>query len=226
MSLRPPYVFAAAVAFVLGAVAACTSGIDYPGQLVGSFNTVLVGQSNTCLQFVALPGFCPDGGVGPCGDAGYPDGGSTVLVVSTEADGGYGFVSYQSGAQSATSVGTFDGQTVSTVASATRYFIRNDQPPADAGCVALVTETIDVSIYASLDGGCDGGIPPGPPPTQIQGVWQTQNSPACGLLVDAVVPDPTLCCADPLDDGGCNTSAPPPCSVGFALTGQGRSSPP
>jgi len=225
MLLRPSLA-AAAVVLTLVAVVACTSGIDYPGQLVGSFDTVLVGQSNTCLQFAALPGFCPDGGVGPCGDAGYPDGGTTVLVVSTEPDGGAGFISYQSGAQSATSGGTFDGQTVTTVATANRFFIRSDQPPADAGCVALVTETIELALYAALDGGCDGGIPPGPPPTQIQGVWQTQASPACGVLVDAVVPDPLLCCSDPLTDGGCNVPVPPPCTVSFALSGQGRASPP
>ncbi|HXX31256.1 MAG TPA: hypothetical protein VEJ89_11110 [Myxococcaceae bacterium] len=217
-----------AVPVVLGlsAVAACTSGIQYPGQLVGSFDTALVGQSNSCLDFANLPGFCLDGGVGPCGDAGYPDAGATVLVVSTEPDGGYGFISYQSGAQSATSVGTFDGQTVTTVASANRLFVRNDQPPADAGCVAVVTETIELRIYADLDGGCDGGIPDGPPPIDIQGTWQTQDSPACGVLVDQVFPDPTLCCADPLQDGGCNVPIPPPCSVSFGLTGQGRASPP
>ena len=92
--------------------------------------------------------------------------------------------------------------------------------------MALVTETIQLTIYAALDGGCDGGIPPGPPPTQIQGVWQTQASPACGVLVDAVVPDPLLCCSNPLIDGGCSVPAPPPCTVGFALSGQGRASPP
>jgi hypothetical protein len=212
---------------VLGAVVACSSSINYPGQLVGSFDTTLVPASNSCTQFLGLPGFCPDGGSpGPCSDGSFPDGGTTVLVVSTTS-GDAGYVSYQSGSQSSTANGTWDGQTVQTAAVAERFFILANQPSADAGCIAQVTETIQLSIYASLDGGCDGGIPLGLPPTQIGGVWQTQTSPACGVLVDNVVPDQTgFCCADPLTDGGCGTPTPPNCAVSFGLVGQGRSSPP
>jgi len=117
---------------------------------------------------------------------------------------------------------------VQTQAVAERFFILTNQPTQDAGCIAQVTETIELTIYASLDGGCQGGIPIGPPPTQIGGVWQTQNSPACGLLLDVVVPDTTgLCCADPLPDGGgCGIAPPPPCAVSFSLVGQGLSSVP
>ena len=215
------------VAVVLGAIAACSSSILYPGKLVGSFNTTLVPQANSCTQFLDLPGFCSDNGSpGPCSDGGYPDAGTTVLVVSTQGDAG--FVSYQSGSQSATANGTFNGQTVQTQAVAQRFFVLVGQPSADAGCIAQVTETIELTIYAYLDGGCQGGIPVGPPPFTIDGVWQTQNSPACGLLVDQVVPDTTgYCCADPLPgDAGCGTPPPPNCAVVFGLVGQGRSSPP
>lgn len=221
MPRRPlPGLIAAVLAFAV--VAACTSSIEFPGQLVGSFDTTLTAQSNTCTQFVLLPGFCSDGSPGPCPDGGYPDGGTTVLVVSTTgADAGY--ISYQSGSQSATTNGTFDGQTVQTSAAAQRLFVLD----TDAGCVALVTETIQLAIYASLDGGCQGGIPAGPPPETVGGVWQTTTSPACGLLVDSVVPDSRLCCPLPLGlDGGCDAAPPPPCTVSFGLTGQGRSSPP
>jgi hypothetical protein len=218
-----------AVAVALGAVVACSSSIQYPGQLVGSFNTTLVPASNSCLLFADLPGFCPENGSpGPCTDGGYPDGGTTVLVVSSgAADAGY--ISYQSGSQSATANGTWDGQTVQTSAVAQRFFILTNQPAADAGCIAKVTETIQFSIYASLDGGCQGGIPVGPPPTEIGGVWQTTTSPACGVLVDVVQPDQTgLCCANPPADAGepCLTPVPPDCAVSFGLVGQGRSSPP
>lgn len=212
-----------AVLVALGAVVACSSSIQYPGQLVGSFNTTLVPVSNSCTQFAALPGFCEDNGSpGPCSDGGYPDGGTTVLVVSSgSSDAGY--LSYQSGSQSATAKGTWDGQTVQTLAMAARFFML----VTDAGCIAQVTETIQLSIYASLDGGCGGGIPVGPPPTEIGGVWQTTTSPACGILIDNVFPDTNgLCCADPLPDGGCATVPPPNCAVSFGLVGQGRSSPP
>ncbi len=210
------------------AVVACTSNISYPGQLVGSFNTVLVPRSNSCTDFSQLPGFCSDNGSpGPCEDGGYPDGGTTVLVVSTAADSGVGYISYQSGSQSATATGTFDGQTVLTQAVAERFFILVNQPSQDAGCIAQVTETIQLTIYSELDGGCQGGIPVGPPPTQLDGVWQTQTSPACGLLVDVVVPDTSgFCCADPLTDGGCGAAVPPSCAVSFNLVGQGLSSVP
>jgi hypothetical protein len=223
MSRRVAYVVLAAVS----ALAACNSSIQYPGQLVGSFNTTLVPASNGCTQFMDLPGFCSDNGSpGPCTDGGYPDGGTTVLVVSSGADDA-GYISYQSGSQSATSDGTFNGQTVVTQATAQRFFTLTTQPPPDAGCIAQVTESIEFTMYASLDGGCEGGIPVGPPPTQIDGVWQTQNSPACGLLIDRVVPDPSgLCCADPLDGGGCGTPVPANCAVSFRLVGQGRASPP
>jgi hypothetical protein len=84
----------------LVAVVACNSNIVYPGQLVGSFNTTLIPRSNSCTDFSMLPGFCADNGSpGPCDDGGYPDGGTSVLVVSTtETDAGYsaGYVSYQS----------------------------------------------------------------------------------------------------------------------------------
>jgi hypothetical protein len=220
-----------AVVVALAAVVACNSSIQYPGDLVGSFNITLIPASNTCAQFMALPGFCPENGSpGPCSDGGYPDGGTTVLVVSSGA-GNTGFVSYQSGSQSATAEGTWDGQTVQTLGMAERFFELTNQPLADAGCIAQVTETIQLSIYASLDGGCDGGIPVGPPPTQIGGTWQTQTSPACGILVDDVVPDTKgFCCADPIRDadGGptCGTPPPPNCTATFGLVGQGRSSPP
>ena len=206
----------------VAAVAACSSSIEFPGQLVGSFDTTLTAQTNTCSQFVLLPGFCSDGSPGPCPDGGYPDAGTTVLVVSTTGpDAGY--ISYQSGSQSATATGTFDGQTVQTLAAAQRLFVLD----TDAGCVALVTETIQLSIYASLDGGCQDGIPAGPPPATVGGVWQTTTSPACGLLVDSVVPDTSgFCCPVRLLDGGCDAAPPPPCTVSFGLTGQGRSSPP
>jgi hypothetical protein len=216
-----------AVLVALGAVVGCSSSIQYPGQLVGSFNTTLVPVSNSCTQFAALPGFCPENGSpGPCSDGGYPDGGTTVLVVSTGPfDAGY--VSYQSGSQSATANGTWNGQTVSTLAVAERFFILVNEPSADAGCIAQVTETIQLTIYASLNGGCGGGVPVGPPPEQIGGVWQTTTSPACGILIDNVQPDTTgLCCASPLPDGGCATVPPPNCAVSFGLVGQGRSSPP
>jgi hypothetical protein len=222
------------VAVVLAAAFACSSSIQFPGQLVGSFNTALIPTSNTCTQFFNLPGFCSDNGSpGPCTDGGFPDGGTTVLVVST-VGGDAGFVSYQSGTQSATASGTWDGQTVLTSAVAERFFVISPalQPAADAGCIAQVTETIQLSIYASLDGGCDGGIPVGPPPGQIVGVWQTQTSPACGILVDMVQPDTHgACCADPLPDAGpdgtlCGSPVPPACSVSFGLVGTGRSSPP
>jgi hypothetical protein len=221
MSLRP-LLGCTFVVVLVGLVASCNSSIQYPGDLVGSFDTALVAQSNSCA-FVALAGFCDDGSPGPCADGGYPDGGVTVLVVSTDEDGG-GFVSYQSGAQSATANGNFDGQLVQTTAQANRYFIRSDQPPDDAGCGASVTETIALAIYASLDGGCDGGIPLGPPPVQLGGVWQTNASPACGQLVDVVTPDPLFCCAALLADGTCGQPIPPPCTVSFALSGRGRSS--
>jgi len=222
----PRALLAAAVAVL--AVVACSTSIEYPGQLVGSFDTVLVPRSNSCTDFIGLPGFCPDSGsAGPCEDGGYPDGGTTVLVVSAGAlDAGY--ISYQSGSQSATATGTFDGQTVQTQATALRLFFLATQPSQDAGCVALVTETIRLSIYASLDGGCQGGIPIGPPPQQTEGFWDTQNSPACGLLVDVVEPDQTgFCCPNPVPDSGvCGTPLPPPCAVSFNLVGQGRASPP
>jgi hypothetical protein len=216
-----------AVLVALGAVAACSSSIQYPGQLVGSFNTALVPVSNSCTQFSSLPGFCSDNGSpGPCSDGGFPDAGTTVLVVSSGSlDVGY--LSYQSGSQSATANGTWDGQTVQTLTMAARLFTLVNQPSADAGCIAQVTETIQLTIYASLDGGCDGGIPVGPPPTEIGGVWQTTTSPACGILIDNVFPDTKgLCCADPLPDAGCATVPPPNCTVSFGLVGQGRSSPP
>lgn len=220
---RRPVPFLVLAALALAAVGACTSSIDFPGQLVGSFDTTLTAKTNTCSTFALLPGFCSDGSPGPCSDGGYPDGGSTVLVVSTTG-GDAGYVSYQSGSQSATANGSFDGQTVQTTAAAQRLFVLN----TDAGCVALVTETIQLTIYASLDGGCQGGIPVGPPPEQVGGVYQTITSPACGLLVDAVQPDQNgLCCPEPLAaDGGCNSAPPPACSVSFDLVGQGRSSPP
>ena len=206
-----------AALLALVAVVACTSNIVYPGQLVGSFNTALIPRSNSCTDFSMLPGFCPENGSpGPCQDGGYPDGGSTVLVVSMEA-GDAGYISYASGSQSATSDGTFDGQTVVTQAVAQRFFVLANQPSEDAGCFAQVTETISLTLYASLDGGCQGGIPSGPPPTQLGGVWQTQNSPACGLLVDVVVP---------YTDGGCAMPVPPECAVSFGLVGQGQSSVP
>lgn len=216
----------------LAAGVACSSSIQYPGELVGSFNTALVPLSNSCTQFSALPGFCPENGSpGPCTDGGYPDGGTAVLVVSSDSvDAGH--ISYQSGSQSATASGTWDGQTVRTVATAARFFILAAQPPSDAGCLAAVTESIQLTIYASLDGGCDGGIPLGPPPAQIGGVYQTETSPACGLLVDDVTPDPLLCCPDILPDGGadggplCASPPSPSCVVSFGLVGQGRSSPP
>ncbi len=216
-----------AVTVALGAMVACSSSIQYPGQLVGSFNTTLLPVSNSCTQFAALPGFCEDNGSpGPCTDGGFPDAGTTVLVVSTGADDA-GFVSYQSGSQSATANGTWDGQTVQTVATAARFFILSNQPSQDAGCIASVTETIQLTIYASLDGGCAGGIPVGPPPTEIGGVWQTQTSPACGLLVDNVQPDQRNCCSNPNPDGGgCLSEVPPNCAVSFGLVGEGRSSPP
>jgi hypothetical protein len=220
--------FLFACLLAIGAVAACNSSIQYPGQLVGSFDTTLVPASSNCIYFLALPGFCPDTGeLGPCSDGGIPDAGTTVLVVSTTASDA-GYVSYQSGSQSSTANGSWDGQTVQTQAVAQRFFLLNNQPSADAGCIAQVTETIVFSIYATLDGGCDGGIPSGPPPTQIGGVYQTQVSPACGILVDNVVPDTSgLCCADPITDGGvCGTPPPPNCTVSFGLVGQGRSSPP
>lgn len=216
------------------AVVACSSSIVFPGQLVGSFNTALIPQSNTCLAFSNLPGFCDNGSPGLCDDGGYPDGGTTVLVVSMGADDA-GYISYQSGSQSATATGTFDGQTVNTQALAERFFLLAGQPIADAGCIAQVTETIQLSIYASLDGGCAGGIPVGPPPVVIGGTYQTQASPACGLLVDVVLPGVVSpgggaiagsCCPTPLPDGGCATTLPPPCSVSFGLVGQGRPSPP
>jgi hypothetical protein len=216
-----------AVLVALGAVVACSSSIQYPGQLVGSFNTTLLPVSNSCTQFAALPGFCADNGSpGPCSDGGYPDGGTTVLVVSSGSlDAGY--ISYQSGSQSATANGTWDGQTVQTLAVAQRFFILVNQPSADAGCIAQVTETIQLSIYASLDGGCGGGVPVGPPPTEIGGVWQTQTSPACGILIDNVAPDQINCCASPNPDSGiCLSPVPPSCAVSFGLVGQGRSSPP
>ncbi len=217
-----------AAATALLAVLACNSNIAYPGQLVGSFNTALVPRSNSCTDFSNLPGFCADNGSpGPCDDGGYPDGGTTVLVVSTAQDSGVGYVSYQSGSQSATATGTFDGQTVMTQAVAERFFVLTDQPSQDAGCIAQVTETIQLTIYSALDGGCQGGIPLGPPPVQLDGVWQTQTSPACGLLLDVVVPDTTgLCCADPLPDAGCGTTVPASCAVSFSLVGQGQSSVP
>jgi hypothetical protein len=210
-----------AVVLGIATFAACTASIDYPGQLVGSFDTTLTALSNSCSQFVLLPGFCPDGSPGPCDNGLFPDGGTTVLVVST-GDGDAGYVSYQSGTQSATADGTFDGQTVQTSAAAARLFILD----TDAGCSAQVTETIQLAIYASLPGGCDGGIPAGPPPGRIGGVWQTQTSPACGILVDVVVPDSIGCCAAPLADGGCGLPPVAPCTVSFGLVGQGRSSPP
>jgi hypothetical protein len=211
----------------LGAVVACSSSIQYPGELVGSFDITLIPDSNGCTQFSLLPGFCPENGSpGPCSDGGYPDGGTTVLVVSS-GTGDAGYISYQSGSQSATASGTWDGQTVVTAAVAQRLFILANQPSADAGCIAAVTETIHLTLYSSLDGGCDGGIPVGPPPSQVGGVWQTQTSPACGILVDNVVPDSTgLCCPDPLTDGGCGTPVLPSCVVSFGLVGQGRASPP
>ena len=222
--LRLALTCVAAVAF---AAVACTSGIQYPGELVGSFDTTLIASSNGCTQFADLPGFCADNGSpGPCEDGGYPDAGTTVLVVSSGA-GDAGYISYQSGSQSATSNGTFNGQTVVTQAVAQRLFVLNNQPSQDAGCVATVTETILLTMYSSLDAGCQGGIPSGPPPTQIDGVWQTQESPACGLLVDSVVPNGNgLCCPAPLPDGGCGTPPPPNCAVSFLLVGQGRPSPP
>jgi len=223
----PPVRFFLASAVALAAVVACNSSITYPGQLVGSFDTVLVPRSNSCNAFLALPGFCLDGGSpGPCEDGGYPDGGTTVLVVSASGDAGY--ISYQSGSQSATAVGTFDGQTAQTLATALRFFVVAGQPSQDAGCIARVRETIQLSIYASLDAGCQGGVPVGPPPLQVGGLWETQNSPACGLLVDVVEPDQTgLCCADPLPDSGvCGSPIPSTCAVSFNLVGQGRSSPP
>jgi hypothetical protein len=216
-----------AAAVALAAAVACTTSIKYPGELVGSFNTALVPRSNSCTDFLALPGFCPENGSpGPCTDGGYPDGGTTVLVVSTTGDAGY--ISYQSGSQSATAVGTFDGQTAQTQATALRFFVVALQPTQDAGCIARVNETITLSIYASLDGGCQGGIPVGPPPTQVGGLWDTQTSPACGLLVDVVEPaQDGTCCADPLPDSGvCGSPLPPTCAVSFNLVGQGRSSPP
>ncbi len=224
-----------AVAVAVAAVVACSSSIQFPGQLVGSFNTALVPTTNGCTQFSSLPGFCADNGsAGPCTDGGFPDGGTTVLVVSSGPNDA-GYVSYQSGSQSATASGTFDGQTVLTQGVAERFFILLNQPAADAGCIAQVTETIQLSLYQSLDGGCDGGIPPGPPPVTVGGVWQTQNSPACGLLVDVVAPGvlspgapptPGACCPTPLPDAGCATPLPPVCTVSFGLVGQGRSSPP
>jgi hypothetical protein len=226
--------FSLFVAVALAAAFACSSSIQFPGQLVGSFNTALVPQGNTCTQFLDLPGFCPDNGSpGPCSDGGFPDGGTTVLVVSTGPNDA-GFVSYQSGSQSSTASGTFDGQTVVTQATAERFFQLVGQPTADGGCIAEVTETIQLSIYQSLDGGCAGGIPAGPPPLSVGGVWQTQNSPACGLLVDVVAPGvvgaagvtPGVCCPTPLPDGGCGTPLPPTCTVTFGLVGMGRSSPP
>jgi hypothetical protein len=222
MSLRATLGCTCTVVLLLGAAASCSSSIVYPGLLVGSFDTALVAKSNSCA-FAALAGFCDDGSPGPCADGGYPDGGVTVLVVSSEVDGG-GFISYQSGAQSATSSGSFNGQTVQTLGQANRYFIRSDQPPDDAGCGTVVTESIELSIYAALDGGCDGGIPLGPPPVELGGVWQTNASPACGLLVDVVTPDPRFCCAALLPDGSCGQPIPPPCTVSFNLSGQGRSS--
>jgi hypothetical protein len=211
------------VLVAVGAVVACSSSIQYPGQLVGSFNTAFVPLSNSCTEFAALPGFCPENGSpGPCPDGGYPDAGSTVLVVSSGANDA-GYVSYQSGSQSATAKGTWDGQTVQTLAMAERFFIL----VTDAGCTAEVTETIQLTLYASLDGGCDGGIPVGPPPTEIGGVWQTVSSPACGILIDNVQPSQVLCCTNPNPDGGvCLLPAPPNCTVSFGLVGQGRSSPP
>jgi hypothetical protein len=218
-----------AVLVAVAAVVACNSSIQYPGQLVGSFNTALIPASNSCLQFSMLPGFCPENGSpGPCTDGGFPDGGTTVLVVSMGANDA-GYISYQSGSQSATATGTFNGQTVQTQAVAERFFILVNQPTADAGCIAQVTETIQFTIYASLDGGCAGGIPVGPPPLTVGGVYQTQTSPACGLLVDTVDPNAGAtgqCCADPLPDGGCGAAIPPACVVTFGLVGQGRSSPP
>jgi hypothetical protein len=215
-----------AVAVALGVVLACTPSIQYPGQLVGSFNTTLIPASNSCTQFSMLPGFCDNGSPGPCSDGGYPDGGTTVLVVSSGAEDA-GYISYQSGSQSATANGTWDGQTVQTLAVAQRFFSVTLQPPQDAGCIAAVTESIQLSIYASLDGGCEGGIPVGPPPTEIGGVWQTTTSPACGILIDNVAPDQVNCCANPNPDGGiCLTAVPPACAVSFGLVGQGRSSPP
>jgi hypothetical protein len=217
-----------AVSLGLSAVVACTNSIQYPGQLVGSFNTALLPASNSCTQFMDLPGFCPENGSpGPCTDGGYPDGGTTVLVVSSGADDA-GYISYQSGSQSATANGTWDGQTVQTLAVAERFFILVNQPSQDAGCIAHVTETIQLTLYATLDGGCDGGIPVGPPPTEIGGVWQTQTSPACGILIDEVQPDQVNCCSNPNPDGGgtCLSPVPPNCTVSFGLEGQGRSSPP
>jgi hypothetical protein len=216
------------------AVVACSSSIQFPGQLVGSFNTALIPQSNTCLAFSNLPGFCDNGSPGLCDDGGYPDGGTTVLVVSMGPDDA-GYISYQSGSQSATATGTFDGQTVNTQALAERFFLLAGQSIADGGCIAQVTETIQLSIYAELDGGCAGGIPVGPPPVVIGGTYQTQASPACGLLVDVVSPGVVApgtgpiagaCCPTPLPDGGCATTLPPTCSVTFGLVGQGRPSPP
>jgi hypothetical protein len=215
-----------ALVVALGAVLACTPSIQYPGQLVGSFNTTLVPASNSCTEFLDLPGFCDNGSPGPCSDGGFPDGGTTVLVVSSGA-GDAGYISYQSGSQSATANGTWDGQTVQTLAVAQRFFMLTNQPQQDGGCIAEVTEAIQLSIYASLDGGCEGGIPVGPPPTQIGGVWQTTTSPACGILIDNVEPSPVYCCANPNPDGGvCLTPVPPACAVSFGLVGQGRSSPP
>lgn len=229
---RPPLRAVVATAVALALVGACNSSITYPGQLVGSFNTVLVPRSNSCNAFLNLPGFCPDNGSpGPCSDGGYPDGGTTILVVSfvPDSDGGYdaGYISYQSGSQSATATGTFNGQTAQTQATALRFFIVSGQPTQDAGCIARVNETITLTLYAALDGGCQGGIPVGPPPTQTDGLWNTQASPACGLLVDVVVPDQTgFCCPDLLPDSGvCGSPIPPPCAVQFDLVGQGTSSP-
>src|SRR5450631_4274189 len=206
-----------AVVVALGVVLACTPSIQYPGQLVGSFNTALLPASNSCTEFVSLPGFCDNGSPGPCSDGGFPDGGTTVLVVSSGADDA-GYVSYQSGSQSATANGTWDGQTVQTLAVAQRFFELVNQPQQDGGCIAAVTESIQLSIYANLDGGCEGGIPVGPPPTEIGGVWQTTTSPACGILIDNVAPDQVNCCANPNPDGGiCLTAVPPPCAVSFGL---------
>ncbi len=223
------------LAVALAAAAACSSSIQFPGQLVGSFDTTLVPQGNTCSAFSGLPGFCAENGSpGPCADGGFPDGGTTVLVVSSGA-GDAGYVSYRAGSTSASATGTFDGQNVLTEAVAQRFFTLANQPTADAGCVGLVVETIQLRIYQGLDGGCDGGIPVGPPPVTVGGVWQTQTSPACGLLVDVVLPgvltldggtSPGFCCPTPLPDGGCGTPLPPQCTVTFGLAGQGRSSPP
>ena len=216
-----------AVSLALGAVVACTNSIQYPGQLVGSFNTALLPVSNSCTQFLDLPGFCPENGSpGPCTDGGFPDGGHH-RPGGVERRRRRGLHQLPVGSQSATANGTWDGQTVQTLAIAERFFILVNQPSQDAGCIAQVTETIQLTIYASLDGGCDGGIPVGPPPTEIGGVWQTQTSPACGILIDNVEPDQVNCCSNPNPDGGsCLSQVPPNCPVSFGLVGEGRSSPP